>query len=81
MLREVNDQADNTRKQLISTIPYFELKSQFKNGRIQLTEMLFNEKFLTELGYTVENFSATMFQEGLPKYCLKITNFLNQPLD
>lgn len=66
-LREASEKADKTRVDLIKTYPYFELKSQFKNGRVQLTEMLFNEKFLTELGYSVETFSATMFQEGLPK--------------
>lgn len=66
-LVEHNSKVNKIRENLAKTYPYFEFKSQFKNGKIELTEVLYNEKFIAEMGYSLDTFSTSIFEEGLPR--------------
>lgn len=43
------------------------MKSRVKNHENQLVEFAFNEKFIKELGYSVDEFVTLIFQEGIPQ--------------
>jgi len=63
----MTEKTEKVRQNLIKNYPFQEFKYQLKNGRIQMTEMIYNEKLLTEIGFTTETFASAVFQEGLPK--------------
>lgn len=64
---EMTQITGKVRQNLIKNFPFLECKYQLKNGKIQLNEFIFSEKFLAEIGFTTENFASMVFQEGLPK--------------
>jgi len=63
----MTEMTEIVRQNFIKNYPFMEYKSQLKNGKIQLSEIIFNEKFLTEIGFSTETFASAVFQEGLPK--------------
>jgi hypothetical protein len=65
--KEMTDKTDKLRQNLEKNYPCIEMKSQLRNGQIKLTEMNYSEKFISELGYSLESFASTVFEEGLPK--------------
>jgi len=65
--KEMTDKTDKLRQNLVKNYPCIEMKSQLKNGQIKLSEMNYSEKFIAELGYSLESFASTVFEEGLPK--------------
>lgn len=65
--KEMSDKTAKMSQNLFKNYPCIEMKSQLKNGQIKLTEMLYSEKFVSELGYSLESFASTVFEEGLPK--------------
>lgn len=70
-LTKMNDKSQKLRENVINTYPCLFFKSQLINGEIRLTEISYSEKYLKDLGYDIEDFSATVFQEGLPMYQIK----------
>ena len=67
LYKEMNDMTNNTRQKFIKNYPCVEIKSQFKSGKIQITEVSYSEKFLLEIGHTLETFTTSVLQEGLPR--------------
>lgn len=65
--QEMTNKTAKLSQNLFNNYPCIEMKSQLKNGQIRLTEMLYSEKFVNELGYSLESFASTVFEEGLPK--------------
>jgi len=65
--KEMTDKTDKLRQNLVKNYPCIEMKSQLRNGQIKLSEMNYSEKFISELGYSLESFASTVFEEGLPK--------------
>lgn len=66
-LVERNKKLEQFRQNIMKTYPYAESKVQFINGQMQITEMSFSEKYLAELGFTIDEFTSTVFQEGMPE--------------
>jgi len=68
LYKEMNDITNNVRQKFIKNYPCVEIKSQFKNGKIQITEVIYSEKFLSEIGHSFETFTTSVLQEGLPRF-------------
>jgi len=65
--KEMTEKTFQMRQNLNKIFPCIEVKSQIKDGRFQITELIYNEKFLNEIGHSLESFSSSIFQEGLPR--------------
>jgi len=65
--KEMTDKTVQMRQNLNKIFPCIEVKSQIKDGRFQITELIYNEKFLNEIGHSLETCSTSIFQEGLPR--------------
>lgn len=55
------------RTKLLEAFPCLIVKSHLNKKGFGLVEIVLNEKFLAELGYSIESFSTTVLQEGLPQ--------------
>lgn len=66
-LIQANKKMEKIRQTVMKTYPCIEFKSSLKNGQIQITEMSFSEKYIAELGYDAESFTAAVFSEGIPE--------------
>lgn len=66
--KEMNDITNSSRQKFMKNYPCAEIKSQYKNGKIQVTEVSYNEKFLSDIGFNMETFTASVIQEGLPRF-------------
>lgn len=49
-----------------------------RNHQIQLSDVVFSETFIAELGYSVESFANSVLKEGLPQY-FPLSYILNKP--
>jgi len=67
MLFKIRQQSAAKRLFILSSYPAFELRYRMKKDEVKLTELCFNETFLREVGYTLENFTSTVLAEGLPQ--------------
>lgn len=67
MLYKIRQQAAAKRLFVLSSYPAFEMRYRMKKSEVKLTELCFNETFLKEVGYTLENFTSTVLTEGLPQ--------------
>lgn len=66
-MEESNTKMENIRQTLMKTYPCIEFKSMLKDGQINVSEMSFSEKYCSELGFTLDEFSSVVFEEGLPQ--------------
>ena len=41
-------------------------KTKFKNNNMHVTEICLNDKYLNELGYSIDSFTLTVLREGVP---------------
>jgi len=67
-LYKMRQQAASRRLYILSTFPAFEIRYRMKKDEIKCSELCYNETFLKEIGYTLENFTSTVLTEGLPKF-------------
>lgn len=67
-LYKMREQTAAKRLYLLSTYPAFEMRYRMKKEEIKCTELCFNETFLREAGYTLENFTSNVLSEGLPQF-------------
>jgi len=65
---KMRQQAASKRLYILSTFPAFEIRYRMKKDEIKCSELCYNETFLKEIGYTLENFTSTVLSEGLPKF-------------
>ena len=50
-------------------------KTKFKNNNMHITEICSNEKYLNELGYSIDNFTLAVLREGVP-HLIPVNNTL-----
>lgn len=65
-LNEINVKSEKAMQTILKTYPSMYIKSQLKDGHIQITEISYTEKYLAEMGYTIDDFTTVMFREGIP---------------
>lgn len=65
-LNQINAKSEKARETLLKTYPCMEIKSQLKDGQIQMTELSYSEKYLAEMGYSIDDFTSILFKEGIP---------------
>jgi len=56
------------KEQIFEDYPCVQLKFRLKNHDNMLNEIIFNETFIDELGYSMDAFVTLVLQEGLPQY-------------
>lgn len=64
---KVTDQTKIQDQYLFENYPCLKLKFRIKNHQNQLKEIVANEDFVKELGYSIENFVTVILQEGFPQ--------------
>lgn len=64
---QVTSKTEQTKKDLYASYPCYEIKFRIKNHHSQLNEILFNENFLKEIGYSTDSFVSTILKEGIPQ--------------
>jgi len=64
---KVDEQTEAKTEELFENHPSFLMKFRLKSHHSTLTELLFGEKFVQELGHDIESFVTSIFQEGLPQ--------------
>ena len=52
---------------LFKKYPTLSFRSKVIDGTVRLTEICPNEKYLNELGYSIDSFTSVVLREGLPK--------------
>ena len=67
LLKEINQKTEEVRQNMFKNYPCMEFKSQVIGNHIKLTEIMYNERMLGEIGHSVESFASIVVQEGLPK--------------
>jgi len=55
------------KKQLFEYYPCLHMKFRLKKHENQLSEIIYNERFVNEIGYTLETFAVIVQQEGIPQ--------------
>ena len=65
--RQITDKSKNKRSQILQFLPSVCFQYRFDKSELQLKEMIFNESFLHELGYSPDSFVTSVFREGLPQ--------------
>ena len=48
--------------------PTLRFKYGTRDSGLCATEIIFNDRFLREIGYSVDSFVSEVFQEGFPQY-------------
>lgn len=64
---QITEETEKKKNQLLEFFPCFYIKFRFESSHIHITEISLNELLLKELGYTLDTFVTTVFQEGLPQ--------------
>jgi len=67
-LMQIAQQTASKRLFWYSTYPCFELRFRLKESDLKISDMCFNETFIREAGYTLENFPSIVLTEGIPQY-------------
>lgn len=71
--REINEQNEITKitetkkTRLLEFLPCMYYKLRFDGSDIRLTQITFTNLFLQMLGYSIDSFVTTVFQEGIPQ--------------
>ena len=55
------------KKEIFEKYPCVELQFRLRNHQSQLSEIIFGEKFIKELGYSEDSFISTVLNEGIPQ--------------
>lgn len=76
--KEMTAKTVQMRQNLNKIFPCVEIKSSIKDGQMQVSEVIYNEKFLNEVGHGIDTFPTTIFQEGLPRYLIFKSRSINQ---
>lgn len=63
----VTDETNSQSTRLFENFPCIKLRYRIKNHQNQLKEILLNERFVKEMGYSIDNFVTTVLQEGFPQ--------------
>jgi len=66
-LYKMRHQAAAKRLYILTTFPALEMRYRMKKDGVKLSELCINETFLKEVGYTIQNFTSTVLNEGLPQ--------------
>ena len=64
----INLESQKTISKIIQTMPSFHIKYRIRNSTISATELTFNDKFLQEIGFSIDSFVSQVLQEELPQY-------------
>jgi len=67
-LYKMRHQAAAKRLYILTTFPALEMRYRMKKDGVKLSELCINETFLKEVGYTIQNFTSTVLNEGLPQF-------------
>lgn len=67
-LMQIAQQTASKRLFWYSTYPCFELRFRLKESDLKISDMCFNETFIREAGYTLENFPSIVLTEGIPQF-------------
>jgi len=65
--KRITEKSENKKNQILEFLPSFCLKFRSVGSEIDVAELIFNEPYLQELGYSLDSFVTTVFQEGLPQ--------------
>jgi len=44
------------------------IKFRLLEHQNQLNALIFNEKYINQIGYSIDEFTSTIMQEGIPQY-------------
>jgi len=67
-LIQISAEMEKKTEKLFKTYPCLLFGAEFeKSGSSRMSDFIFNEQYLWELGYTLETFSTTLLQEGIPE--------------
>lgn len=65
--QRITKKSEAKKIQLLEFSPAFCYQMRFAENGVYLTELIFNEPYLHELGYSLNSFVTAVFQEGLPQ--------------
>ena len=66
-LMEMTEKTERRLARLLKEYPCFYYISPIERTRSRMKEICCNEKYLNEIGYSVESFATTVLQEGVPR--------------
>lgn len=64
---KITSKTEQKKKDLFEAYPCLELQFRLKNHQSQLNEIIFDERFIKELGYSTDSFITTVLNEGIPQ--------------
>lgn len=66
------------KKEIYEKYPCVELQFRLKNHQSQLSEIVFADKFIKELGYSEDSFISTVLNEGIPRLMMSEAPFSSE---
>lgn len=63
----MNKESEDKTNEFFQRYPTINFKATLSDGHMHLSEIVFNDKYLEGLGYSIDTFAVTTLRDGMPQ--------------